>query len=131
MVYQSGSSNRLAITSNWTDRVLVFTSPSNSDYVDIQILFAGPTERTVTFTDMHLIAGDIEIPVTITGEHNTKTVQIPVSVPLDENNSVGFQDTRIPIPTFNGENTITVGTTVQPSHMSITYRESEEEEEEE
>lgn len=49
------------------------------------------------------------------------TTNIYLDGPLEESESVSLSDTGVSIPTTNGSNTLSVGTTVQPSKMYIKY----------
>lgn len=64
------------------------------------------------------------IPVTVSDGTNTQTVDIIVNSKLYENDSIDFETTEIDIPTYTGNNTLTVGTTVQP-RVKISYLEEE------
>ena len=49
------------------------------------------------------------------------TTNIYLDEPLGENESISMSDTGVSIPTINGSNTLSIGTTVQPSNMYIKY----------
>lgn len=57
-----------------------------------------------------------KIPITCGG-----TTTIYLDEPLDEGESISMSDTGVSIPTINGSNTLSIGTTVQPSNMYIKY----------
>ena len=59
-----------------------------------------------------------EIPVTCGG---TTTDIFIGDTPLGEGETISKSDTNIDIPTRNGNNTLTVNTTAQPSNVSIEY----------
>ena len=59
-----------------------------------------------------------KIPVTCGGE--TKTIYL--DEPLGVSDSISMTDTGILIPTLKGQNTLSVGTTVQPSSVYIKYK---------
>lgn len=60
-----------------------------------------------------------KIPVTCGGV----TTNIYLDSPLYEGDSISFSGAGVKIPTVEGENTLTVGTTVQPSNIEISYKE--------
>lgn len=60
-----------------------------------------------------------KIPVTCGGETNT----IYLNAQLGASDSISMTDTSISIPTVDGSNTLSVGTTVQPSSVYIKYKE--------
>jgi hypothetical protein len=60
-----------------------------------------------------------KIPVTCGGETNT----IYLDAQLGASDSISMADTGITIPTVDGSNTLSVGTTVQPSKVYIKYKE--------
>lgn len=49
------------------------------------------------------------------------TTNIYLNEPLSEGESISMSDAGISIPTINGSNTLSIGTTVQPSNMYIKY----------
>lgn len=57
------------------------------------------------------------IPIICGGE----TTNIYLSSQLGESDSISYATAQVDIPTINGSNTLTIGTTVQPSSVSITY----------
>jgi hypothetical protein len=105
-----------------------FTTTSDTNYVII--FFASSAQLT---TDM--IIADSKtltvqegesldyvpfyvIPVTSGGV----TTNLPIDSPLGLTDTLTYTDTGIAIPTFDGDNTITFGTTVQPSGMSAEFK---------
>ena len=59
------------------------------------------------------------IPIILTKNGVTKTVNIPITQPLGLGDSISLSDTNIDIETFKGTQTLTVNTTVQPFMMTI------------
>jgi hypothetical protein len=55
-------------------------------------------------------------------EAQSQTVSIPIDHPLEDGESISKADTGIDIPTYHGENTLDVDTTVKP-RAKITYKE--------
>ena len=49
------------------------------------------------------------------------TTTIYTEEPILQNESISMQDTGVSIPTIEGENTLSIGTTVQPSQVYIKY----------
>ena len=88
-------------------------------------------QSTITFSDVKISAGEYEIPVTITGSQLSHTVHIPITAPLDETQTISKESTGIGISTYNGANTLTVDTTVQPSDVKVQYRKPVEQENQE
>jgi hypothetical protein len=83
-------------------------------------------EPIANFKDIQLTAGNIgydyepygyKIPVVCGGT----TTNIYLDEPLEESESISMSDTGVSIPTINGSNTLSIGTTVQPSNMYIKY----------
>lgn len=70
-------------------------------------------------TDAVFIPYGYEVPVTCGG--STTNIFIGDS-PLSADDTVSKTSTGADIPTTDGSNTLTVGTTVQPSSMTITYK---------
>lgn len=58
------------------------------------------------------------IPITSAGI----VTKIPVTAPLGLTDTLTYTQTGIAIPTFDGDNTISFGTTVQPSGMSAEFK---------
>jgi hypothetical protein len=67
--------------------------------------------------------GTYTIPVTISDGTNSQTISIPVSQPLTAGEVVSRASSNIDIPTYQGDNTLTVNTSVQPSSVKIKYKE--------
>jgi hypothetical protein len=67
--------------------------------------------------------GTYTIPITISDGTNSQTISIPVSQPLTAGEVVSRVSTSINIPTYQGDNTLTVNTSVQPSSVKIKYKE--------
>lgn len=63
------------------------------------------------------------IPVSISAPGETTiTVDIPITAPLGENETITYSQSEVDIPTFDGETVITIGTTVPPDKIYIKYR---------
>ena len=63
------------------------------------------------------------IPVTVAQGAMSQTTEIILAAPLNEGDTASKTSTGVDLPTYHGDNTLTVGTTVQPT-MKITYRET-------
>lgn len=59
------------------------------------------------------------IPITITGPTTSQTVTLSLDAALTASQKITLTDTNVDIPTYNGRNTITIGTTVQPSIVLV------------
>ncbi len=112
--------------SEQTQKAFSFTTGSNTSYIDVR------TESATSLKGQHLtgvmlITGTIppetyepygyKIPVVCGGT----TTNIYLDEPLEESESISMSDTGVSIPTINGSNTLSIGTTVQPSNMYIKY----------
>lgn len=63
------------------------------------------------------------IPVSISAPGETTiTVDIPITAPLGENETITYSQAEVDIPTFDGETVITIGTAVPPDKIYIKYR---------
>lgn len=68
----------------------------------------------------------VDLPLTITSGAQSTTVTIDLGdSPLGVGDTIDYTTTEISIPTYEGSNTITAGTTVQPSSMYIKYEDDE------
>lgn len=130
-VYIYNGTTQVAGTTSADDRQLTFTAPSNS--VSLLIVMAnasGESVTSVTYTDIVLTQGGYIIPVTIRHDaSHSQTITLRTQTKLGVDNSISLSGTGIDIPTYSGSNTLTVDTTVQPSHVEIRYKEPIEEEE--
>lgn len=59
------------------------------------------------------------IPITITGPSTSQTITLSLDAALTASQKITLTDTNVNIPTYNGRNVITIGTTVQPSAVLI------------
>lgn len=101
------------------------TTPNNAKYIRCSWRSAGITQvmLNVGTTVLPYEPYGYKIPVTCGGETNT----IYVDEPLGVSDNISMTDTGITIPTVNGSNTLSVGTTVQPSNVYIKYKEGGDE----
>ena len=97
-----------------------FTAPSNAKYVRLTGRISDDNIMLNTgSTALSYEPYGYKIPVTCGGE--TKTIYL--DEPLGASDSISMTDTGISIPTVDGSNTLSVGTTVQPSSVYIKYKE--------
>lgn len=94
-----------------------FSVPSNAKYIRISYnkSLAATTMLNAGETALPYEPYGYKIPILCSGE----TTTIYLDTPLYNGNSISMADTGIEIPTTNGQNTLTVDTTVQPSNMII------------
>lgn len=64
---------------------------------------------------------NITIPVTVSSGGQSQTVEVIVDAPLEANDYITKTQAGVNIPTYDGTNTITVGTIVNPTEMYIKY----------
>ena len=112
--------------SEQTQKAFSFTTDSNTSYIDVRIDSA-TSIKGQHLTGVMLITGTsipetyepygYKIPIVCGGT----TTNIYLNEPLGENESISMSDTGVSIPTINGSNTLSIGTTVQPSNMYIKY----------
>ena len=91
-------------------RVTVNRNNNNTDFAENFMVVEGSSAPT------DFIPYGYEIPITCGG--TTKTVYL--DAPLGAYDSVSMEDTGITINPASGENTLSIGTTVQPESVSIT-----------
>lgn len=108
--------------------IFTATSPSNAAYFGFDI--AGATWNTLIHpedvTDLMIVEGSTALPYEPYGYKipivcGGTTTNIYLDEPLEENESISMSDTGVSIPTINGSNTLSIGTTVQPSNIYIKY----------
>lgn len=95
------------------------TIPTGVWYVRVSVAMALTTSYQV---ELGSVATDYEpygykIPIVCGGT----TTTIYTEEPILQNESISMQDTGVSIPTIEGENTLSIGTTVQPSKVFIKY----------
>lgn len=78
----------------------------------------------VTFENVMLYSGNNAIPYEPYGYKipivcSDTTTNIYLDEPLGENESISMSNTGVSIPTINGNNTLSVNTTIQPSNVYI------------
>jgi hypothetical protein len=145
-VIRNGNALDSAAGNNSNEKAFLFRT--NSDTTEITFRFGVENAgESITYSNIKLRKVTATIPVIIsqdvpvyyaTGngdryatpegayrlddETQTQTVSIPVDHPLEEGESISLADTGIDIPTYIGDNTLDVGTTVKP-RVKITYKE--------
>lgn len=90
-----------------------FTAISGELNIDVCPMFADTGEYPAAFEPY-----GYKIPITCGGV----TTNIYLDTPLYEGDSISFSAAGVKIPTIEGENTLTIGTTVQPEKISIVYK---------
>lgn len=96
-------------------RVTVNRNNNNPDFAENFMVVEGSTAPE------NFVPYGYEIPITCGG--TTKNVYL--DAPLDTGDTVSMSDTGITITPSNGSNTLSIGTTVQPTSVSITGKISE------
>lgn len=112
-------------------RINPFIAPENTNYIMVFLTSAqGYTETTLRellqSIEVMCSQGAIKqdyvpyycIPVSSGGV----TTNLYIDTPLGLTDTLTYTDTGIAIPTFDGDNTITFGTTIQPSGMSAEFK---------
>ena len=109
-----------------TDNAFLFYTGNNTTYIDVRI-DSETSSRGQHLSGIMIVSGDTaptsyepygyKIPVVCGGT----TTNIYLDEPLEESESISMSDTGVSIPTINGSNTLSIGTTVQPSNMYIKY----------
>lgn len=108
-----------------TDNAFLFYTGNNTTYIVVHI-DSETSSRGQHLSGIMIVSGNTaptsyepygyKIPIVCGG-----TTTIYLDEPLDEGESISMSDTGISIPTINGSNTLSIGTTVQPSNMYIKY----------
>ena len=93
------------------------TVPNEAEFARISYRTFGDTLPVFFGEGMLYEPYGYKIPVTCGGT----TTNIYLDEPLEESESISMSDTGVSIPTINGSNTLSIGTTVQPSNMYIKY----------
>lgn len=112
--------------SEQTDNSFLFHTGNNTTYIDMRI-DSETSSRGQHLSGIMIVSGNTllthyepygyKIPVVCGGT----TTNIYLDEPLEENESISMSDTGVSIPTINGSNTLSIGTTVQPSNIYIKY----------
>lgn len=109
-----------------TDNAFLFYTGNNTTYIDVRI-DSETSRRGQHLSGIMIVSGNTaptnyepygyKIPVVCGGT----TTNIYLDEPLEENETISMSDTGVSIPTINGSNTLSIGTTVQPNNMYIKY----------
>lgn len=91
-------------------RLTVNRNNNNTDFANTFMVVEGSAEPE------RYVPYGYEIPITCGGT----TKKVYIDSPLGESDSVSMTDTGITINPASGENTLSIGTTVQPESVSIT-----------
>ena len=103
--------------SNTGSAPIQVTVPDEAEFARISYRTFGDTLPVFFGEGMFYEPYGYKIPVVCGGT----TTNIYLNEPLGENESISMSDTGVSIPTINGSNTLSIGTTVQPSNMYIKY----------
>lgn len=107
-----------------------FTTSATTRYVRFQISVSGYSDRLnlSTVLDFMFYTGSVkkeyqpygcQFSLTIQSGNNTRTVNIPLTEPIEKGQTVSLQTTGIDIQTYNGDNQIIVNSDIQPEKMKI------------
>lgn len=109
-----------------TDVGLFFYGMGEYSHPRCQIVESTTVAQSFSFGDYSGVSCwepyQLYIPVTITGGGSSQTVNIPISEPLEEGDSISSDFSTVQIPTYNGETTFNIDNTPKP-RMRITYKE--------
>ena len=118
-------------SSSWINSSLILSGEYIGKYIGLAVKSKGSGNVPISPTDnikLMLNSGSTaqpyeppgyKLPVQCGGE----TTNIYIAEPLGASDSISMTDTGISIPTVDGSNTLSVGTTVQPSSVYIKYKE--------
>lgn len=119
-------SRTLCDCSAQTDNAFLFYTGNNTTYIDVYI-DSETSSRGQHLSGIMIVSGNTplihyepygyKIPVTCGGT----TTNIYLDEPLEENETISMSDTGVSIPTVEGENTLSIGATIQPSKVYIKY----------
>lgn len=82
------------------------------------------------FTDIQVVQSNVavayepygyRIPVTVRGENEEQTVNVYTTNPVNADETLDIAEIQPNIPLYKGTNEITIGTSVPPSDMEVTY----------
>lgn len=130
-IYLTYFDTRLKYTGNhskdWQSSPVI--APFNGEYVSVAIKTENDrnlTEEELPEINLMVNIGKTSLPYEPYGYKipiicGGTTTNIYLNEPLGENESISMSDTGLSIPTINGSNTLSIGTTVQPSNMYIKY----------
>lgn len=105
---------------NWVSQITtaIYTVPDGVDEVTNNYAYTAWDSAMVTINTplpTEYVPYGYKIPVTCGGENTN----IYLDSPLYEGDSISFSTAQTTIPTTVGQNTLSIGTTVQPSKVSI------------
>ncbi len=109
-----------------------WTTSSTTKYIRVEVTGASSSYETTDFVDFNINQGSEQlpyvdhnmciIPVKISDGTNSQTIEFQHYGKLYENDSINLEGTQIAIPTYTGNNTLTVDTDVSP-RVKISYLE--------
>lgn len=113
------SNNNFLLSFRASDSIQTATSPANARYIGISVIKTKYQQVMLTegsFTPPEYIPYGYKIPITCGG---TTTPIYIGDTPLGTGQTVTGSETGVAIPTVDGQNTLSVETTVQPSKVVI------------
>ena len=127
---QQFDSNMNFLTNNSNQTYCTVTTNANTRYVRLMAGLGSETVDLNTVDDFMLNLGSTpetyepyasgyNIPITVTDGENSTTVTINTDTQLGAGDKLTSAQAGVSIPTYNGENTLSVGTTVQPASVKI------------
>ena len=127
---QQFDSNMNFLTNNSNQTYCTVTTNNNTRYLRIMAGMGSETVDLNTVDDFMLNLGSTaetyepyasgyNIPITVTDGENSTTVTINTDTQLGAGDKLTSAQAGVSIPTYNGENTLSVGTTVQPASVKI------------
>ncbi|MBP5431067.1 hypothetical protein [Ruminococcus sp.] len=117
------------------NNIFTMTTQATTAYVIISWYVSGSTTylNLDTVKDYMWYLGDTkkdyspygggQISIIVTSGNNSTTVDIPITELLEAGQTISLTTSGVNIPTYNGINTITVTSEVQPEKMKIQYQE--------
>ena len=121
------------VGSDWEQQKVTFTTTEDTAFVRIaNTKWHSKTVPISSVDDLMLYVGSdtktyepygYGLPITVSDGTNSTTITIPLTEGLEAGETISKTTTGIDIPTYNGNNTITVTSEVQPEKMKIQYQE--------
>ena len=120
-------------TTSASNTCRIWTTSATTKYVRFELTGGSSSYSPTAIGDFNLNLGGTQkpyapysmcIPIIISDGTHSQTVNISIDHPLTENETISRASTEIDIPTYEGDNTLTVNTTIQPTSMKIKYKES-------
>ena len=100
-----------------------YTAYSDTIYY-IPVKITSATQTYYKTADDKLFADSTGALYLLADEHPYTIINIPIEAPLGANEVISRAETGIEIPTYNGQNVLSVETEVQPEKVKIWFKES-------